>query len=146
MSTASSPGTDADDKPVDYTSRVEQGAVLARIDDALYQADVAQSEAEVRAAKAGVQRAEKDLLQLKAKLSQAQRDWERAEKLGRSDTLSQSDRDSYESAHEVARANVDVGQAAAGGLQVHGAPPLACGISRTIPCPRLRPQMGVAPS
>jgi HlyD family secretion protein len=104
-------GTDADGKPVDYGSPVEQGTVLARIDEALSQADVSQAEAQVKSAQAGVQRAEADLEQLKAKLSQAQRDWERAKKLGPSEALAQATYDSYQSAYEIAKANVAVGEA-----------------------------------
>lgn len=132
-------GTDADGKTVDYGSRVEKGTVLARIDEALAQADVEQAEAQVRAAEAGVQlaeakvtslktrvsqaeaqlsaaqagvrRAEADVEQLKAKFSQAARDWERAKKLGPSEALAQTTYDGYQSAYEMARANVAVGQA-----------------------------------
>ena len=44
-------GNDAAGKTVDYTSRIEQGAVLARIDDALYRADAATAESQVRSAR-----------------------------------------------------------------------------------------------
>ncbi|MBI4797096.1 MAG: efflux RND transporter periplasmic adaptor subunit, partial [Deltaproteobacteria bacterium] len=50
--------------------------------------------------------------QLKAKLFQAERDWGRAKQLGPSDALSQSDYDAALSAFEVAKANLNVGQAA----------------------------------
>jgi len=132
-------GTDTDGNAVDYGSRVEQGTVLASIDEALAQAEVRQAEAQVNSAQAGVQlaeakgkslkarisqaeaqlssvragvrRAEADLEQLKAKFSQAGRDWERAGKLGPSEALAQATYDSYQSAYEVARANVAVGEA-----------------------------------
>ncbi len=133
-------GTDVDGNPVDYGSQVEQGAVLARIDEALSEADVKQSEAGLRSAQAGVQRAaanleqlraalaqteaqaasadagipraEADLAQLRAKLTQAQRDWDRARKLGSSEALAQSTFDGYQSAFEAAQASVAVGEAA----------------------------------
>jgi len=105
-------GKDRDGKTVDYGSQVEAGMVLAQIDDALYAADVSQSKAQLAQAKANVQRAEADLGQLKAKLFQAERDWMRAKKLGPSDALSQSDYDAALSAYEVAKANLNVGQAA----------------------------------
>ena len=105
-------GLDKHGKPVDYGSEVEAGTVLARIDDSLYAADVAQAKAQVAQAKANAQRAEADLGQLKAKLFQAERDWQRAKKLGPSDALSQSDYDAALSAYEVAKANLSVGQAA----------------------------------
>jgi HlyD family secretion protein len=105
-------GKDRDGKTVDYGSRVEAGTVLAKIDDSLYAADVSSAKAAVAQAKANLKRAEADLGQLKAKLFQADRDWMRAQKLGPSDALSQSDYDASKSAYEVAKANVNVGQAA----------------------------------
>ena len=105
-------GKDVAGKIVDYGSMVEEGTILAQIDDALYAADAAQARAQLEQAKAGVMRAEADLGQLQAKLTQAERDWNRARKLGPSDALSQSDYDAALSAHDVARANVAVGKAA----------------------------------
>lgn len=104
-------GKDVNGNPVDYGSVVKQGTVLARIDDALYAADVATAKAQLAQNKAAVANAEANLEQLKAKYHQAQRDWARAQKLGPSDALSQADYDSYQSAYETARANVEVGKA-----------------------------------
>lgn len=104
-------GKDGAGKTIDYGSIVEEGMVLARIDDALYAADVATAKAQLEQAKAGVVRAEADLGQLQAKLFQGERDWNRAKKLGPSDALSQSDFDAAQSAYEVAKANVGVGKA-----------------------------------
>jgi HlyD family secretion protein len=105
-------GQDKNGQEVDYGSVVEAGTVLARIDDALYAADVGVAKAQLGQNKAAVQNAEANLLQLKAKLFQAQRDWARAQKLGPSDALSQTDYDAAQSAYEVAKANVEVGKAA----------------------------------
>lgn len=105
-------GKDSSGKTVDYGSLVEEGTILAKIDDSLYAAEAAQAEAQLLAAKANLQRAEADLEQLKAKLQQAERDWKRAQKLGPSDALSQASYDSYQSAYEVALANLAVGKAA----------------------------------
>jgi HlyD family secretion protein len=105
-------GKDKDGKTVDYGSAVEEGTVLAQIDDSLYAADVAQATAQLQQAKAGVQRAEADIGQMKAKLYQAQRDWERAQKLGPSEALAEVSFDAYKSAYETANANVAVGEAA----------------------------------
>jgi len=105
-------GKDKNGKTVDYGSVVEKGTVLARIDDSLYAADVASAKAQLAQNLAGVKYAQANLLQLKAKLYQAQRDWARAQKLGPSDALSQADYDAAQSAYEIARANVEVGQAA----------------------------------
>jgi len=56
---------------------VEEGTVLAQIDEALYQADVAQAEAQLGQAGAALEKAQADLVQLQAKYSQAERDWGR---------------------------------------------------------------------
>ena len=98
-------GKDKNGKTVDYGSEVDEGTVLAQIDDALYDSSAAQ-------ARASLVRAEADLKQMEAKLFQAQRDWERAKKLGPSDALSQADYDAAKSAFEVAQANVGVDKAA----------------------------------
>lgn len=107
----SSFGKDKNGKTIDYGSEVEEGMVLAKIDDSLYAADEATAEAQYQAALAGVKKAEADVEQMRAKLLQAQRDWDRAKKLGPSDALAQSNYDAYEAGYEQAKANVDVGMA-----------------------------------
>ena len=97
-------GKDAKGKTVDYGSLVEGGTVLARIDDSLYAADVAQAEAQLLSNKAGLQRAQADL-------AQAQQNWKRAQLLGPSQALAQSSYEGYESAHKSALAQVAVSQA-----------------------------------
>ena len=105
-------GKDAHGKTVDYGSVVEEGTVLARIDESLYAAEAAGAKAEVQSAKANLQRTEADFRVMKAKLYQAERDWQRAEKLGPSEALAQSSFDAYKSAYETAKANVAVSEAA----------------------------------
>jgi HlyD family secretion protein len=105
-------GRDADGKTVDYGSKVSAGTVLAKIDESLYTADAAQAEAQVKAARANRQRAEADLQQLNAKLHQAQRDWQRARKLGPSQALAEVSYDAYQAAYQTAVANVAIGKAA----------------------------------
>jgi HlyD family secretion protein len=105
-------GRDVNGKTVDYGSVVEEGTILARIDDSIYSAEEASAEAQVQSARAGLQRAEADLNQLKAKLHQAQRDWQRAQKIGPSEALAQASYDAYQSNYETAKANVAVGEAA----------------------------------
>ncbi|MBF0530203.1 MAG: RND transporter, partial [Deltaproteobacteria bacterium] len=105
-------GKDAQGRTIDYGSVVKEKMVLASIDDALYAADAASAQAATQSGKAGVQRAEADLLQLKAKLYQAERDWNRAKTIGPSEAMAQSTYDGYKSAYDSARANVAVGQAA----------------------------------
>ena len=112
-------GKDVAGKTVDYGSVVDEGTVLAQIDDSLYAADVAAAQAALAQAKASqdqanasVVRAKADLGQMKAKLDQAQRDWDRAQKLGAGEALAQTQYDAYKSAYEVAKANVAVDEAA----------------------------------
>lgn len=105
-------GQDKDGHEVDYGSVVEAGMVLARIDDALYAADAASAKAQLAQAKAAVQKAQADLGQMQAKLLQTENDWARAQKLGPSDALSQTDFDAARAAYEVSRANLAVGKAA----------------------------------
>jgi len=105
-------GKDRNGKSIDYGSEVEEGTVLALIDDSLYAADVASAKAALQQARANQISAEANLLQLQAKLVQAQQDWDRAQKLGPSEALAQSAYDSYKAAYEIAKANVGVGQAA----------------------------------
>jgi HlyD family secretion protein len=105
-------GLDADGKSVDYGSKVTEGTVLAKIDESLYAAEAAQAEAQVQAARANLQRAEADLQQLNAKLHQADRDWQRARKLGPSEALAEASFDAYQAAYQTAVANVAIGKAA----------------------------------
>jgi HlyD family secretion protein len=97
-------GLDQQGKAIDYGSYVEEGTVLARIDDALYASDVEQAQAQLKLAQAG-------LLEAQAKFAQAERDWVRAQKLGPSDALAHSSYDSYKAAYETTKAGVAVGEA-----------------------------------
>lgn len=121
-------GRDLDDsgKAIDYGSRVEVGTVLARIDDSKYKERVAQSrarleqakvkveqaEAQVDQARANQLRAEADLLNLRAKLKQAEADWERGRRLRASNSISQQEYDALEAAADVARSALAQGDAA----------------------------------
>lgn len=112
-------GNDSAGKRVDYGSQMEAGALLAKIDDSLYAINKKQAEAQLQQAQSSVLSAEAGLLQNQAKLeqaraqsNQAQKDWLRAEKLGPSNSLSQSAFDTYQSAFEAAKANVSAAQAA----------------------------------
>ena len=96
-------GTDKDGKSIDYGSIVEEGTVLARIDESLYASDVAQAEAQLKKSQA-------DLLQLQAKLTQAEKDWRRVEKLNTA-TISPSTYDGYKAGFDIAQANLTVGEA-----------------------------------
>lgn len=105
-------GKDKNGKTIDYGSEVEEGMVLARIDDIMYAAELLQAEAQVRLGQASAQRAEADLQQLAAKLDLANRDWARALKLGPAKVMAESAYDSFKSALDSAIANKAVGEAA----------------------------------
>lgn len=104
-------GQDVNGKTIDYGSIVEEGTILAQIDDSLYSAEAKQTAAELESSQAAIQSAEANLELMEAKLYQTQRDWERAQKLGPSEVLSQTSYDSYQSAFEMAKANVNVAKA-----------------------------------
>ncbi|MFZ0035128.1 MAG: efflux RND transporter periplasmic adaptor subunit [Sedimentisphaerales bacterium] len=90
-------GKDKDGNTIDYGSVVEEGTVLAKIDDSLYAADVALATAQLQEAN--------------AKLYQAERDWSRAQKLGPSEALAESSYDAYKSAYDTAKANIGIAEA-----------------------------------
>src|SRR5580704_16823466 len=104
-------GQDKNGKSIDYGSVVEEGTVLAKIDDCLYAADVDLAKAQLDQDKAGEVRAAADLEQMKAKLTQAEADWNRAQKLGPSEALAPTAYDSYKANYEIAKANVDLDEA-----------------------------------
>jgi HlyD family secretion protein len=101
-------------KRIDFCSMVHEGTILARIDDSVYKAQLEQ-------AKATYERAKADVLQLKAKLLQTERDRKRAEELKSIKDIPGTDRpikgiadSEYDLAvanHEMAKANVAVGEA-----------------------------------
>lgn len=98
-------GTDINGRILDYGSQVAKDSLLAVIDDSVYAADVASANAQL-------QRAQADLLQIKAKLELANNNWKRAELLGPSDALSTISYQTYKSEYEVAKANVTIAEAA----------------------------------
>jgi HlyD family secretion protein len=105
-------GKDKNGKSIDYGSAVEQGTVLAQIDDALYRADMEAAKSQRQQAQANAISADANVMQMQAKLVQAQQDWDRAQKLGPSEALAPSAYDQYRANYEVARANLAVAQAA----------------------------------
>jgi HlyD family secretion protein len=94
-------GTDKDGKTVDYGSVVEQGALLAKIDDSVYAADLS-------VAKAGELSAAANLEQMNAKLDQAEAEWKRGQELYKNKLMAQVDYDTDKANYEVARANLSV--------------------------------------
>jgi HlyD family secretion protein len=92
------------EKRVDYGSTVDVGTVLAQIDDTLYRAQRDQ-------ASANAQRARADLLEFRAKLRKAERDWTRAQDLRRAGVISDADYDIALADYETAQSALAVGEA-----------------------------------
>jgi HlyD family secretion protein len=92
------------ERPIDYGSPVEVGTVLAQIDDTLYRAQLDQ-------ARANAQRAHADLLELQAKLRQAERAWKRVRELQRTGVVSDADYDLALAAYDTARSALAAGEA-----------------------------------
>jgi HlyD family secretion protein len=105
-------GTDINGKTIDYGSVIEEGAVLAKIDDSVYAAALAVANAQVEQAKAGELSAEANIDQMKAKLIQADAEWKRAQELSNDKLLARVDYDTDQANYEVAKANVAVADAA----------------------------------
>ncbi|HXG11287.1 MAG TPA: efflux RND transporter periplasmic adaptor subunit [Gemmataceae bacterium] len=91
-------------RPIDFCSVVEEGTVLAQLDDTLFKARVAQ-------ARANLQKAEAEMEQAQARLLQAERDWERARRLGSQRAVSGLDFDTVQANYESAKALVAVAKA-----------------------------------
>jgi HlyD family secretion protein len=112
-------------KLIDFGSPVEKDTVLAHIDEALYQAQVDRSKAQLESAKAAlesavaqvgtaeanVEKAVADLGRMKAVAEQADHDWARAKKMYPTAALAAADYDSYEAAYRTAKASLAVGEA-----------------------------------
>src|SRR6476620_8692812 len=105
-------GKDKEGKTIDYGSTIEEGTVLAQIDDSVYAADVALARAQLEQDKAGEVSAAANLEQTKAKSVQADADWQRAQKLGPSGAIAPQATDSFKAAYDIAKANVNVAEAA----------------------------------
>lgn len=106
-------------QPIDFLSQVDQGTVLARIDDAIYRARferasalVEQSQAQLEQAQVNVRRAETDVVETQAKLRQAERDWARAQRLRPTQSISETEYDAAQTAYEVGKAAVEINQVA----------------------------------
>lgn len=104
-------GTDTEGRRVDYGSEVKEGQLLARIDDTIVELDIRRGEASVAQAKAQIAQAKASISQSQANKNKADRDLERAKKLGVGDALSQMSYDQYVTAAETAAANFEQAQA-----------------------------------
>lgn len=107
-------GRDKYGKTVDYASVVEEGTVLANIDDSLYVAARDVAKAQLEQATANKVAACANVLQMRANLLLAQQNWDRAKKLGPSDALAQSAYDQYHAGFEAAKANLAAAEASVG--------------------------------
>jgi HlyD family secretion protein len=104
-------GQDTNGNPIDYGSIVEEGTILAKIDESVYAADLAVSKAQVEEDKAGEVSAIANAEEMKAKLVQAEADWKRTQDLVHSQLLPLSTYDSTKATYEVAKAGVAVAEA-----------------------------------
>lgn len=104
-------GTDIDGKAIDYGSTVEKDAMLAKIDDSVYAANLGVAKAQVEQDKASELNAAANLEQMKARLDQAKAEWERAQKLLADKLMAQVDYDTDKANYEVAAANVSASEA-----------------------------------
>jgi HlyD family secretion protein len=106
-------------KLVDYNTVVEKDTVLARIDDALYQAalhqaqaQLAQAKTRVDQAKANVKVAKANVAQARARLEQTKADFERSEKLLPSGGVARADLEVSKMGYDTAKAGVGSADAA----------------------------------
>jgi HlyD family secretion protein len=98
-------------RTIDYGSPVEQGTVLARIDDSLYAPEVVIARADLGLSQADVRRADSELVQMRSNLRHEERDWERAQRLKASKTISQNDFDAAQNSWETAKAAISAAEA-----------------------------------
>ena len=99
-------GTDVNGNRIDYGSEVKKDQLLARIDDELVKLAVERAEASVKQAEASVKQAEANVAQATVNKHKADRDLERAQKLGVGEALSQMDFDQYVTSAENAEAQL----------------------------------------
>ncbi len=89
----------------DFNSTVRKGQVIARLDPALFQARVAQAQANLVSARADVERA-------RATIADAKQKYERAQELAKQDLVPPSDLESAKAVYDGARAQLQASEAA----------------------------------
>jgi HlyD family secretion protein len=104
-------GQDKKGNVIDYGSIVEKGTILAKIDESVYAADLALAKAQLEKDKAGELSAAANLEQMKARLTEVEANWKRAQTLVRSELLTLTEYDSSKANYEIAKANVSAGEA-----------------------------------
>ena len=104
-------GKDKNGKEVDYGSEIREGDIIALIDDQIQQSNYLSANARLEAAKASQAQAKANLIVCETALRKAERDWNRAKRLGASEALSQASYDAYLASWEKATAEIDVAKA-----------------------------------
>ena len=104
-------GRDSGGKAIDYGSKVDEGTVLARIDDVLYEADVLEARAKLEDTKAYLMKAQADIGQLLAMRELAQNNFTRATRLQTTNSNSKADYDQCKAELDSSEANLEVGKA-----------------------------------
>lgn len=95
---------------IDFNSPVKQGQILAQLDEAIYQSQKDQAEAEVSNAIYALKKLEADLIQQRAKLRQATNEWDRVQRV--KGVVSASEYDLALTTFATSQALVDAGEAA----------------------------------
>jgi HlyD family secretion protein len=98
-------------RTIDYGTPVEQGTVLASIDDSLYAPEVDIARADLGTCLADVRHAESLLVQMRSQYHKANRDWERGKLLSSQKSISQTEIDALQTAWETAQAAVPAADA-----------------------------------
>lgn len=104
-------GKDSDGKPIDYGTRVTKGMLLAQIDDVLYDAALREAQAQKLQAEVAILSADASIKQAKSQLALARSNFERAEKLLPTKSISTADYDSRKAEYDVRLANIAVAEA-----------------------------------
>ena len=104
-------GKDLSGREVDYGSAVKAGSELARIDDALYDAEARSARAQKLQAEAMILSAKANIEQANAKFVLAESNWTRASELYPKGAMSKSEYDNCLSEHLTAKASIAVNEA-----------------------------------
>lgn len=104
-------GIDTNGKNIDYGSQVKAGAVLAKIDDATYAAEVKSAKAAQQQAEAAILSAQANIKQAGAKVKLAKSNWERAQRLYPQKAIAESEFDNARSEYYAETAAVQVAEA-----------------------------------
>jgi HlyD family secretion protein len=99
-------GKDVEGKGIDYGSAVVKGTMLARIDDFTYKVEQLLASDNLEQAGAALRKAKAEFELAEAKHYLAATDWERAQKMGETNTISTASFDSYKSAFNISKANL----------------------------------------